>query len=135
MFGLNLLLVDPDNIQVHLSNSSAPIFKPVSIYELVDVEAVLLCIAFEKLSLCNYIVLPGAESRGKVVQVNGQSCLHRATTRNHGVGLKHTLDDAEGIVERTVHLVQHVVVRALYVCACGLKPYTLMRHERLSTSI
>ena len=57
MFGLNLLLVDPDNIQIHLSNSSAPIFKPISIYKLVDVKAILLCVAFEELCLCNYIVL------------------------------------------------------------------------------
>lgn len=45
-----------------------------------------------------------------ILKVDGQCCLHSATTRNYGLGLQHSLHHAEGIVQRALHLVTHEVV-------------------------
>lgn len=45
-----------------------------------------------------------------ILKVDGQSCLHSATTRNYRLRLQYPLDHTEGIVQRTLHLVTHKVV-------------------------
>lgn len=47
MVCLDLLLIDPDDVEVHLAETAASIFKPVDIEELIDIEAVLLSIALK----------------------------------------------------------------------------------------
>mmetsp|Transcript_20066 Transcript_20066/g.60641 ORF Transcript_20066/g.60641 Transcript_20066/m.60641 type:complete len:412 (-) Transcript_20066:569-1804(-) len=62
--------------------------------------------------LCDGQLLPAAQSLGEAVQVYAEGRLHRATSWHDRAGFQDALDDAEGVVQRPVHLVQQVVVGA-----------------------
>ena len=47
ILGLQFLLINPYNIKIHPTDLVAPILKPVNLLEAVNVETVLLRIAFE----------------------------------------------------------------------------------------
>ena len=47
ILGLQFLLINPYNIKIHPTHLFAPIFKPGNYLEAVDIETVLLRIAFE----------------------------------------------------------------------------------------
>lgn len=57
ILGLELLLVDPDDIEAHASYFSSSIFEPADIFEAIDIETVLLSITFEKFGLRQNIIL------------------------------------------------------------------------------
>lgn len=52
-----LLLINPNNIQVHFPDPAASVFKPVNIQKLIHIQTILFGITFEQFSLCYYIVL------------------------------------------------------------------------------
>lgn len=49
-------------------------------------------------------------TRGEVLEVYAQGRLDRTTTRHDAVAFECPLDDAQRVVEGTLHLIEHVVV-------------------------
>ena len=57
MIGLDLLLIDPNNIEAHLANLSAAILEPEDVDELIDIQVILLRVALEQFGLREDVVL------------------------------------------------------------------------------
>jgi len=50
------------------------------------------------------------QSSGKLLEVNVQRSLNSSSSRDNASTLQRTLDHAQGIVQRALHLVQHEIV-------------------------
>ena len=59
---------------------------------------------------CNCELLTSVNRDGVVLQADGQTGLDGTSSCDQSVGLEHSLDAAKGIMEGTVHFVEHVLV-------------------------
>lgn len=60
-----------------------------------------------------------------VLQIDGQRCLHSATSWYHRFGLQHSLDHTQGVMQRALHLITHEIIcpaqdeRRTRTCLCA----------------
>lgn len=71
------------------------------------------------------------QSSRKVLEVDGQGRLNRSTTGNDAPALQRPLDDAQGVMQRPLHLVEHVVVRASQDDAAGAHDLCALDEDEL----